>query len=80
MIVKKISMQTMDEPELGEAVRNEAAQYIPFDMSDVNIDYQVLSDNMDGPTIDVLLVAVKKDKISELHQCPAALRTAAGHC
>jgi type IV pilus assembly protein PilM len=44
-------------------VRNEAAQYIPFDMSDVNVDYQVLSDNLDGPTIDVLLVAVKKDKI-----------------
>jgi type IV pilus assembly protein PilM len=63
VIVKKVSMQTMDEPELGEAVRNEAAQYIPFDMSDVNIDYQVLSDNLEGPTIDVLLVAVKKDKI-----------------
>jgi type IV pilus assembly protein PilM len=63
VIVKKISMQTMDEPELGEAVRNEAAQYIPFDMNDVNVDYQVLSDNLDGPTIDVLLVAVKKDKV-----------------
>ena len=63
VIVKKISMQTMDEPELGEAVRNEAAQYIPFDMSDVNVDYQVLSESLDGPTIDVLLVAVKKDKV-----------------
>jgi type IV pilus assembly protein PilM len=63
VIVKKISMQTMDEPELGEAVRNEAAQYIPFDMDDVNIDYQVLTDNLEGPTIDVLLVAVKKDKV-----------------
>ena len=63
VIVKKISMQTMLEPELGEAVRTEAAQYIPFDMSDVNVDYQVLSEDMDGPTIDVLLVAVKKDKI-----------------
>jgi type IV pilus assembly protein PilM len=63
VIVKKISMQTMDEPELGDAVRNEAAQYIPFDMNDVNVDYQVLSTTLDGPTIDVLLVAVKKDKI-----------------
>ncbi len=63
VIVKKISMQTMEEPELGDAVRNEAVQYIPFDMSDVNVDYQVLSENVDGPTIDVLLVAVKKDKI-----------------
>jgi type IV pilus assembly protein PilM len=63
VIVRKISVQSMDEPELGEAVRNEAAQYIPFDMSDVNVDYQVLSDHMEGPTIDVLLVAVKKDKV-----------------
>ncbi len=63
VIVKKISMQTMEEPELGEAVRNEAAQYIPFDMNDVNVDYQVLSENTGGPTIDVLLVAVKKDKV-----------------
>lgn len=63
VIVKKISMQTMDEPELGEAVRTEAAQYIPFDMADVNVDYQVLTDNLSNPTIDVLLVAVKKDKI-----------------
>src|SRR6266496_5085164 len=63
VIVKKISMQTMDEPELGEAVRNEAAQYIPFDMNDVNVDYQVLSETLSGPTVDVLLVAVKKDKV-----------------
>ncbi len=63
VIVKKISMQAMEEPELGEAVANEAAQYIPFDMADVNIDYKVLSDNLGAPTIDVLLVAVKKDKI-----------------
>lgn len=63
VIVKRISMQTMEEPELGDAVRNEAAQYIPFDMNDVNVDYQVLSDNTDGPIIDVLLVAVKKDKV-----------------
>jgi type IV pilus assembly protein PilM len=64
VIVKKISMQAMEEPELGDAVRSEAAQYIPFDMSDVNVDYQVLTQNLEGnPTIDVLLVAVKKDKI-----------------
>lgn len=63
VIVKRITMQTLDEPELGEAVRSEAAQYIPFDMNDVNMDYQVLSEDWDGPTLDILLTAVKKDKI-----------------
>jgi type IV pilus assembly protein PilM len=61
VIVKKISMATMPQEELEGAIRNEAQQHIPFEMSDVNLDYQVLSG--DGPQMDVLLVAVKKEKI-----------------
>src|SRR6202007_2417310 len=41
----------------------EAAQYIPFDMNDVNLDYQVLSEDANEPQMDVLLAAVKKNKI-----------------
>ena len=63
VIVKKISMATMPEEELEGAVHNEAQQHIPFEMSDVNLDYQVLSADRSGPQMDVLLVAVKKDKI-----------------
>jgi type IV pilus assembly protein PilM len=61
VIVKRINVQQMEEPELGDSIQVEAAQHIPFDISDVKIDYQVLTD--DGPQLDVLLVAVKKDKI-----------------
>jgi len=63
VIVKKISMATMPEEEVEAAVHNEAQQHIPFEMSDVNLDYQVLSADRSGPQMDVLLVAVKKDKI-----------------
>jgi type IV pilus assembly protein PilM len=63
VIVKKIAMQTVPEEEVPDILQTEAAQYIPFDMNDVNIDYQVLSDNPDEPQMDVLLAAVKKDKI-----------------
>src|SRR5437763_9243659 len=63
VIVKKISMQTVPENEVPELLQTEAAQYIPFDMNDVNIDYQVLSENANEPQMDVLLAAVKKDKI-----------------
>ncbi|HET9742568.1 MAG TPA: type IV pilus assembly protein PilM [Terriglobales bacterium] len=63
VIVKKISMQTVPETEVPDLLQTEAAQYIPFDMNDVNIDYQVLSEDMTGPQMDVLLAAVKKDKI-----------------
>ena len=63
VIVKKISMQTVPENEVPELLQTEAAQYIPFDMNDVNIDYQVLTEDPNEPQMDVLLAAVKKDKI-----------------
>ena len=63
VIVKKIPMQTMTDAELSDVIQQEAAQHIPFDIADVNIDYQILSDETPGPQMDVLLVAVKKDKI-----------------
>jgi type IV pilus assembly protein PilM len=63
VIVKKISIPTMSEQELGEHIGTEAAQHIPFDIADVNIDFQILSEDLSGPQMDVLLVAVKKDKI-----------------
>jgi type IV pilus assembly protein PilM len=63
VIVKKISIPTMSDQELAEHISSEAAQHIPFDIADVNIDFQILSDDLSGPQMDVLLVAVKKDKI-----------------
>jgi type IV pilus assembly protein PilM len=63
VIVKRINVATMTEDQLSESINTEAAQHIPFDIADVNIDYQILSDDLSGPQMDVLLVAVKKDKI-----------------
>ncbi len=63
VIVKKITMQTMTDQELAAMVQTEAAQHIPFDIQDVNVDFQILSEDLSGPQMDVLLVAVKKDKI-----------------
>jgi len=63
VIVKRIQVATMTEDQLTENINTEAAQHIPFDIADVNIDYQILSDDLSGPQMDVLLVAVKKDKI-----------------
>ena len=63
VIVKKIAMQTMSDQELAAVIQTEAAQHIPFDIQDVNVDFQILSEDLSGPQMDVLLVAVKKDKI-----------------
>ena len=68
VIVKKISLPVMTEAELGESIYWEAEQYIPFDIQDVNLDYQILDkgDAANGKgTMDVLLVAAKKEKIAD---------------
>jgi type IV pilus assembly protein PilM len=66
VIVKKITLPVMTESELAESIYWEAEQYIPFDIQDVNLDYQIL-DGGDGSkgTMDVLLVAAKKEKIAD---------------
>jgi type IV pilus assembly protein PilM len=68
VIVKKISLPVMTDAELAESISWEAEQYIPFDIQDVNLDYQIL-DAGTGPSskgaMDVLLVAAKKDKIAD---------------
>jgi type IV pilus assembly protein PilM len=55
----------MSPEELAESIHWEAEQYIPFDIQDVAIDYEVVDQGGEGGNMDVLLVAVKKDKISD---------------
>jgi type IV pilus assembly protein PilM len=65
VIVKKISLPQMSPEELAESIHWEAEQYIPFDIQDVALDYEVIEGAYSGGNMDVLLVAVKKDKISD---------------
>src|SRR5260370_19978705 len=61
VIVKRVPFPLMTEDELYDRIPSEASQHIPFDIADVNLSYQLL-ESMDSQ-MDVLLVAVKKDKI-----------------
>ncbi|HJS73306.1 MAG TPA: type IV pilus assembly protein PilM, partial [Vicinamibacteria bacterium] len=65
VIVKKIQLPAMSEQELAESIHWEAEQYIPFDIQEVNLDYQVLDPSAAGGNMDILLVAAKKDKIND---------------
>lgn len=65
VIVKKVTLPFLADSELDESIQWEAEQYIPFDISDVNIDYQVVRRSEDEQRIDVVLVAAKKDKITD---------------
>jgi type IV pilus assembly protein PilM len=66
VIVKKINVQSMTDDELQETIHFEAEQYIPFDISDVNLDFQILGESEHNPNqMSVLLVAAKKEMINE---------------
>ena len=66
VIVKKINVQTMPEEQLQETIHFEAEQYIPFDISDVNLDFQILGENENNPNqMSVFLVAAKKDMVND---------------
>ncbi|KPK14318.1 MAG: hypothetical protein AMK69_29115, partial [Nitrospira bacterium SG8_3] len=78
VIVKKISISQRSDPELEATIPDEAEQYIPFDISDVNLDYEVLPSaagaketekgDKEGEKedfMDIMLVAAKKDIVED---------------
>ena len=63
VIIKKIAMDRMKEPEAREVIRWEAEQHVPFDMDNVEIDFQILDPEGDGLQMTVLLVAAKRELV-----------------
>ncbi|RME18078.1 MAG: type IV pilus assembly protein PilM [Bdellovibrio sp.] len=58
VIVKKISILKADESLIEEQIRYEAEQYIPHDINQVSLDFEILkSSDPQSDTVDVLLVA-----------------------
>ena len=66
VIVKNIVLPQMSEEELQESFAWHAEEHIPFDISDVNLDFHVMSRSDDA--IHVLLAACKRDKVANLKQ------------
>src|SRR5438876_3055555 len=66
VIVKNIVLPQMSEDELQESFSWHAEEHIPFDISDVNLDYQITGNSSDA--LHVLLAACKRDKIANLKQ------------
>jgi len=66
VIIRKIVLPAMTSEELEEQIQWEAEQYIPFDINDVNIDFQILEGDQHDPSkMHVLLVASKKDIVND---------------
>src|SRR5687768_11584830 len=65
VIVKKIQMDRMKEEDAREVIRWEAEQYVPFDMANVQLDFQILDPEAEGLQMDVLLVAAKRELVDQ---------------
>src|SRR3954468_20045829 len=63
VIVKKIPMDRMSQNDAREVIRWEAEQHVPFDMENVQLDFQILDPEGTGPQMRVLLVAAKRELI-----------------
>jgi len=66
VIVKKINLEVMSDEDLAHYIAEEAEQYIPFDIDDVYLDFQVLKAGRDdNDRCEVMLVAAKKEVIDD---------------
>ncbi|MCL5966603.1 MAG: pilus assembly protein PilM [Deltaproteobacteria bacterium] len=66
VIIKKVVLPTTTPEELQDSIQWEVEQYIPFDIKDVRIDFQVIGPLREDPSkMEVLLVAVKSDLVND---------------
>jgi type IV pilus assembly protein PilM len=63
VIIKLIKMDRMEEDEAREVIPWEAEQHVPFDMDNVQLDFQITDPDGDGLQMTVLLVAAKRELI-----------------
>lgn len=66
VIVKNIVLPQMSEEELQESFSWHAEEHIPFDIADVNLDYQLTGKSSES--LQVLMAACKSDKIANVKQ------------
>lgn len=68
VMIKKIELPNMTEDELAARMQSELGQYIPYNIDEVDVDYQIMDVSKDRPNfMDVLLVAAKKESITDFH-------------
>jgi len=66
VIVKRVVVPAATPNDVENSIQWDAEQYIPFEITEVNLDYQVVGPGMtpsEEAGMEVVLVAAKKDKI-----------------
>ncbi len=65
VVVRQVLFPKMSEGELKSAIRYEAEKHIPFNISEVYLDVQVVDKKAEDNKMKVLIVAAKKELIGE---------------
>ena len=64
VIIKRVTLPVQSFRELENTILFEAGNFIPEDLENVNLDYQITDYLDDGKRMEVLLVAAKKEIVS----------------
>lgn len=64
-IVKKITMPKTDPKSLKDQIKYEAQQYLPFDISQVTLEYHILPFSVSADQMDILIVAGQNEAINK---------------
>ncbi len=65
VIIKKIQVGYQSEEDLSKNIKFESEQYIPVNINEVNLDYHIISSSKEENTLDLLIVAIKKEIIEQ---------------
>ncbi len=73
VVVRFLSFPKMSRSEFASSIRYEAEKYLPFSLSEVELDYHIINEttsksNEDGATMSVILVAARKSEVERLIQ------------
>jgi len=66
VIIKNIVLPPMSREELEESIDWHAEEHIPYDLSEVSLDYQVTAETHDA--MHVLIAACKRERIDQMKQ------------
>jgi type IV pilus assembly protein PilM len=64
VMIKRVTLPAQSDQELANTIMFEAGNFIPEELENVNLDYQVVGQLEEAKQTEVLLVAAKKDIVS----------------
>lgn len=68
-VIRYVNFLKMNKAELRQALKFEAQKHIPFSLSEVNIDAEILKDDLPENKMLVLIAALKKELIQQRAKC-----------